>query len=126
MDEKSVEDMAGFDMLPNHLKSRAREGFSGDIEALLEVGDYFWSTPGIDGFSRSFCTMWWGRAEAQGSRKATELLVPVRRASVDLANRIRSRFGMPTVTCEELYGAELCRKWGFIPIILVMAPGQAY
>ena len=112
MEEKRAEDMVGFDMLPHHLKARAREGFSGNIEALLEVGDYFWSTPGIDGVSRSFCSIWWGRAEEQGSKKATELLVPVRRATVDLTNRMRIRFGMSAVTCEEFYGAEQCRKWG--------------
>ena len=101
MNEKSAGEMSGFDMLPDHLKSRARDGFAGDIEALLEVGDYFWSTPGIDGISRAFCAVWWCRAEEQGSKKATELMAPVRRATVDMANRMRGRFGMSPVTFEE-------------------------
>jgi hypothetical protein len=47
-----------------------------------------------------------------GSRKATELLAPVRRATVEITNRMRGRFGMSPVSCEEFYGAEQCRKWG--------------
>ena len=112
MNEKNVEEMMGFDMLPEPLKERARDGVAGNIDALLEVGDYFWNGPGRGAVSSGFCAEWWGRAEELGSTKATELLAPVRRATVEISNRMRGRFGMSPVTCEEFYGVEQCRKWG--------------
>ena len=112
MNEKPVQEMMGYDQLPSDLKARAEAGCAGDINALLEVGDYFWNGPGRGPVSSSFCAEWWGRAEEMGSVKATELLRPVRRATVEMANRMRGRFGMSPVTCEEFFGAETCRKWG--------------
>lgn len=112
MDTKPANEMIGYEQLPPDLKVKAEAGCAGDIDALLEVGDYFWNGPGRGPVSSGFCAEWWGRAEELGSRKATELLAPVRRATVEITNRMRGRFGMSPVSCEEFYGAEQCRKWG--------------
>lgn len=112
MGAKPANEMMGYDQLPPDLKVKAEAACAGDIDALLEVGDYFWNGPGQGALSCSFCADWWYRAEELGSAKATELLRPVRRATVDMTNRMRGRFGMPPVSCEEFYGVETCRKWG--------------
>lgn len=112
MGAKPANEMMGYDQLPPDLKVKAEAACAGDIDALLEVGDYFWNGPGQGALSSSFCADWWYRAEELGSAKATELLRPVRRATVDMTNRMRGRFGMPPVSCEEFYGVETCRKWG--------------
>ena len=46
MSEQNVEEMISLAMLLESLRARAQDGKAGNIDALLEVGDYFLNGPG--------------------------------------------------------------------------------